>query len=56
MTASLILFTNSACYHLGDWSPRVTDVLRRIDHVNIFLLIAGTYTRFRLRWNRSGAM
>ncbi|MFR7425516.1 MAG: hemolysin III family protein [Bifidobacterium pullorum] len=23
---------------------RVTDVLRRIDHVNIFLLIAGTYT------------
>lgn len=44
MTASLILFTNSAAYHIGDWSPRVTDVLRRIDHVNIFLLIAGTYT------------
>ncbi|NMM93535.1 PAQR family membrane homeostasis protein TrhA [Bifidobacterium oedipodis] len=44
MTASLILFTNSATYHLGDWNPRVTDVLRRIDHVNIFLLIAGTYT------------
>ena len=44
MTASLVLFTNSAAYHLGDWSPRVTDVLRRIDHVNIFLLIAGTYT------------
>lgn len=44
MTASLILFGNSAAYHLGDWSPRVTDVLRRIDHVNIFLLIAGTYT------------
>lgn len=44
ITASLVLFTNSACYHLGDWSPHVTDVLRRIDHVNIFLLIAGTYT------------
>ncbi|PWG60844.1 PAQR family membrane homeostasis protein TrhA [Bifidobacterium catulorum] len=44
MTCSLILFGNSACYHLGDWSPKVTDVLRRIDHVNIFLLIAGTYT------------
>ncbi|MUH58999.1 PAQR family membrane homeostasis protein TrhA [Bifidobacterium canis] len=44
MTASTFLFTNSALYHLGDWSPRVTDVLRRIDHVNIFLLIAGTYT------------
>jgi hemolysin III len=44
MIGSLVLFTNSACYHLGDWSPKVTDVLRRIDHVNIFLLIAGTYT------------
>ena len=44
MTSSLVLFSNSAAYHLGDWSPRVTDVLRRIDHVNIFLLIAGTYT------------
>ena len=44
MTSSLILFSNSAAYHLGDWSPKVTDVLRRIDHVNIFLLIAGTYT------------
>ncbi|OZG68971.1 PAQR family membrane homeostasis protein TrhA [Bifidobacterium eulemuris] len=44
MTSSLVLFANSAAYHLGDWSPKVTDVLRRIDHVNIFLLIAGTYT------------
>lgn len=44
MASSLVLFSNSAAYHLGDWSPRVTDVLRRIDHVNIFLLIAGTYT------------
>ncbi len=44
MTCSIILFAHSAAYHLGDWSPRVTDVLRRIDHVNIFLLIAGTYT------------
>ncbi len=44
MTCSLILFGNSAIYHLGDWSPKVTDVLRRIDHMNIFLLIAGTYT------------
>ena len=44
MVCSLVLFANSAAYHLGDWSPRVTDVLRRIDHLNIFLLIAGTYT------------
>lgn len=44
MVCSLVLFANSATYHLGDWSPRVTDILRRIDHMNIFLLIAGTYT------------
>ena len=44
MVSSLILFTNSAAYHLGDWNSKVTNVLRRIDHVNIFLLIAGTYT------------
>lgn len=44
MVCSLVLFTNSAAYHLGDWSARTTDVLRRIDHLNIFLLIAGTYT------------
>ncbi|KFI45459.1 hemolysin III [Bifidobacterium bohemicum] len=44
MVCSLILFTNSAAYHLGSWSPHVTDTLRRIDHMNIFLLIAGTYT------------
>lgn len=44
MTCSLVLFGNSAAYHLGDWSPKVTNVLRRVDHMNIFLLIAGTYT------------
>ncbi|KFI39870.1 hemolysin III family protein [Bifidobacterium actinocoloniiforme DSM 22766] len=44
MLCSLALFGNSALYHLGDWSPRVTDILRRLDHANIFLLIAGTYT------------
>lgn len=44
LATSLVLFGNSAAYHIGDWSPKVTDVLRRIDHANIFLLIAGTYT------------
>lgn len=56
MTCSLVLFGNSACYHLGDWSPRVTDVLRRIDHMNIFLLIAELIRRSPLRSNRSGAI
>ncbi|CAH0134799.1 hypothetical protein SRABI76_00391 [Microbacterium oxydans] len=44
MTSSLLLFGNSALYHRFDWSPRVKLLLKRIDHANIFLLIAGTYT------------
>jgi hemolysin III len=45
---SVMLFTVSAVYHRGRWSPRVADVLKRFDHANIFLLIAGTYTPFSL--------
>ncbi|MFT4307155.1 MAG: hemolysin III family protein [Microbacterium sp.] len=44
MTTSLLLFGNSAVYHRFDWGPRVKLVLKRIDHANILLLIAGTYT------------
>ncbi|MBP3223027.1 MAG: hemolysin III family protein, partial [Actinomycetaceae bacterium] len=42
--SAVILFGNSSIYHIGKWSPKVRDILRRIDHSNIFLLIAGTYT------------
>lgn len=42
--SAIVLFGNSAVYHLGNWSPKVHGILRRIDHSNIFLLIAGTYT------------
>lgn len=41
---SVILFGASAVYHLGNWEPTRRAVLRRIDHSNIYLLIAGTYT------------
>lgn len=44
LTCSVLLFGNSAVYHIFNWSPKVKAVLRRIDHANIFLLIAGTYT------------
>ncbi|MDP9801255.1 hemolysin III [Arcanobacterium wilhelmae] len=44
MIAGLILFGNSAVYHLGPWAPRVKGILQKIDHSNIFILIAGTYT------------
>lgn len=45
LTASM-LFGISALYHRGRWSPRTTGVLKRFDHANIFLIIAGTYTPF----------
>ena len=45
---ALVLFTVSGIYHRGTWSPRVWAFLRRFDHANIFLLIAGSYTPFSL--------
>ncbi|MFE4949983.1 hemolysin III family protein [Leifsonia sp. NPDC056665] len=44
MLTSMLLFGNSALYHRFNWQPRTKIVLKRIDHANIFLLIAGTYT------------
>jgi hemolysin III len=41
---SLLLFGTSALYHRGNWSPKVKAIFKRIDHANIFLLIAGSYT------------
>ena len=40
----VLLFGVSAVYHRGNWSPRVKLVLKRLDHTNIMLVIAGTYT------------
>ncbi|MGB4136434.1 MAG: hemolysin III family protein [Microbacterium sp.] len=44
MATSLLLFGNSAVYHRFNWKPTTKMVLKRIDHANILLLIAGTYT------------
>ena len=41
---AVLLFGTSAVYHRGNWSPSTKAVLRRMDHANIFLIIAGTYT------------
>ncbi|VXB74043.1 PAQR family membrane homeostasis protein TrhA [Pseudarthrobacter sp. LMD1-1-1.1] len=40
----VLLFGVSAVYHRGNWSPRVKLILKRLDHTNIMLVIAGTYT------------
>ncbi|TDC69266.1 PAQR family membrane homeostasis protein TrhA [Streptomyces hainanensis] len=42
------LFGISALYHRGEWGPGWEAVLRRLDHANIFLIIAGTYTPFTI--------
>lgn len=48
--AALLLFTVSAVYHRGNghWSPRVHNLLKRWDHANIMVMIAGSYTPFSL--------
>lgn len=47
--ASLILlYSSSAFYHLLDVSDEARLIFRRIDHVMIFVLIAGSYTPFCL--------
>jgi hemolysin III len=43
-----MLFGTSAVYHLGRWGQITSGVLRRLDHSNIALIIAGTYTPLAL--------
>ena len=45
-TTAVLLFGSSALLHRGSWTPRVKGLLRRMDHSNIYLIIAGTYTPF----------
>jgi hemolysin III len=40
----ITLYVVSAIYHIGTWRGRRATVLLALDHANIFLLIAGTYT------------
>ena len=40
------LFAASATYHLAKVKPKTQQILRKVDHSAIYLLIAGTYTPF----------
>src|SRR5260221_180358 len=40
----ILLLGMSAVYHIGTWRPRVRAILRGVDHANIFLFIAASYT------------
>ena len=43
---AIALFSVSAVYHRVPWSPAKKKIWRRLDHANINLLIAGSYTPF----------
>lgn len=40
----ILLYAVSATYHIGRWQPRTERILRAVDHANIYVLIAGTFT------------
>jgi len=40
----VLMFSSSAAYHLVKSKPQVIQTLRKLDHLAIYLLIAGTYT------------
>ena len=46
LCSTVLLFGVSAAYHLGAGRPPVNRFLRRLDHANIYLFIAGSYTPF----------
>ncbi|GAB3699266.1 PAQR family membrane homeostasis protein TrhA [Mariniluteicoccus flavus] len=48
LAGSLMLFGTSAIYHRGRWSTAALAVLRRLDHANIFVFIAASYTPMAL--------
>ncbi len=48
IAGATMLFGTSAIYHRGTWAARAEAVLRRMDHANIFIFIAATYTPLAL--------
>lgn len=48
VASALLLFGISSLYHRGTWSPKMWKILNRLDHSNIFVFIAGSYTPFAL--------
>ena len=44
IVSMILLYAASTVYHTLDISPRINKLLKKIDHMMIFVLIAGTYT------------
>lgn len=53
-TTLVLLYTISTLYH-SFYPPRLKKLFQKMDHVSIYLLIAGTYTPFMLVSLRHGA-
>lgn len=48
LAGSVMLFGTSGLYHRFTWSERADGVLRRMDHSNIYVFIAASYTPLAL--------
>lgn len=48
LVASVLLFGTSALFHRYNWGAAGYSLLRRIDHSNIYLFIAASYTPYAL--------
>jgi hemolysin III len=48
LAASVLLFGTSGIYHRGTWQHPWNSILRRLDHANIYIFIAATYTPLAL--------
>ncbi len=52
-SALVLVYMTSTLYH-ATTHPKLKNIFHVLDHVAIFLLIAGTYTPFTLVWMRDG--
>ncbi len=48
LAASVLLFGTSGIYHRRTWGPRGEAIMRRMDHANIYVFIAASYTPMAL--------
>ena len=53
-TTLILLYTASSIYHLLNLKEKATTVLKKIDHIMIYFLIAGSYTPIVLGPLRGG--
>ena len=49
----VLLYTASSVYHLCNVSPKATKVLRKLDHIMIYILIAATYVNCQAKINKN---